>query len=77
MARETPDLEQVRRQRKDQSASIFGQRIVELCQTADIVFLALHGDCGEDGRLQAALAMHGIPYTGSDYLSSAIAMTRT
>ena len=76
VARETPDLEQVRRQRKDQSASIFGQRIIELCKTADIVFLALHGDCGEDGRLQAALAMHGIPYTGSDYLSSAIAMSK-
>ena len=76
VARETPDLEQVRRQRKDQSASLFGARIIELCQTADIVFLALHGDCGEDGRLQAALAMHGIPYTGSDYLSSAIAMSK-
>lgn len=76
VARETPDLAQVRRQRKDQSASLFGARIIELCQTADIVFLALHGDCGEDGRLQAALAMHGIPYTGSDYLSSAIAMSK-
>ena len=76
VARQAPDLEQVRRQRKDQSASLFGERVIELCQTADIVFLALHGDCGEDGRLQAALAMHGIPYTGSDYLSSGIAMSK-
>ena len=76
VARQTPDLEQVRRARKDQSASLFGDRIIPLCQTADVVFLALHGDCGEDGRLQAALDMHGIPYTGSDYLSSGIAMNK-
>lgn len=76
VTREVPDLEQVRRARKKQSPSIFGERIIELCRTADMVFLALHGDCGEDGRLQAALDMHGIPYTGSDYLSSGIAMDK-
>jgi len=32
---------------------------------ADGVFIALHGDWGEDGTLQACLATHGIPYTGS------------
>lgn len=76
VARETPDLDAVRASRKDTSRSIFGPGVVELCQSADVVFLALHGDCGEDGRLQAALDMHGIPYTGSDYLSSAIAMDK-
>ena len=76
VARETPDLDAVRAARKDTSRSIFGPGVVELCQSADVVFLALHGDCGEDGRLQAALDMHGIPYTGSDYLSSAIAMDK-
>ena len=76
VAREAPDLEQVRRARKDQSASLFGDRVIDLCRTADVVFLALHGDCGEDGRIQAALDMHGIPYTGSDYLSSGIAMNK-
>lgn len=76
VARQAPDLEEVRKARKDQSNSLFGDRVVELCRTADIVFLALHGDCGEDGRLQAALDMHGIAYTGSDYLSSAIAMDK-
>ena len=50
--------------------------MIDLCRTADVVFLALHGDCGEDGRIQAALDMHGIPYTGSDYLSSGIAMNK-
>ena len=30
--------------------------------------------CGEDGRIQAALDLMGVPYTGSGYLGSAIAM---
>ncbi|MBM6869259.1 D-alanine--D-alanine ligase [Pseudoflavonifractor phocaeensis] len=71
-----PDLEQVRASRKDQSASVFGPGVVELCQAADLVFLALHGACGEDGRVQAAFDLMGIPYTGAGYLSSAIAMDK-
>lgn len=43
---------------------------------ADIVFLALHGRTGEDGRVQATLDLLGIPYTGSGYLGSAIAMDK-
>ena len=43
---------------------------------ADIVFLALHGRIGEDGRVQATLDLLGIPYTGSGYLGSAIAMDK-
>ena len=76
VARETPDLDAVRKSRKDTSKSIIGPGVVELCQGADVAFLALHGGCGEDGQLQAALEMHGIAYTGSDYLSSAIAMDK-
>lgn len=76
VSRQAPDLDEVRNARADKSASLFGPGVVDLCRTADIVFLALHGDCGEDGRLQAALEMHGIAYTGSDYLSSAIAMDK-
>ncbi len=41
-----------------------------------MVFLGLHGTCGEDGRVQAALDLLGIPYTGSGYLGSAIAMDK-
>jgi D-alanine-D-alanine ligase len=43
---------------------------------ADIVFMALHGENGENGKLQAAFDLFGIRYTGSDYLSSAIAMNK-
>ena len=71
-----PDLEQVRASRKDQGASVFGPGVLELCGMADAVFLALHGTCGEDGRVQAAFDLLGIPYTGAGYLSSAIAMDK-
>lgn len=55
---------------------MFGLGVLELCQSADVVFLALHGSCGEDGRVQAALELLGVPYTGSGYLGSAIAMDK-
>lgn len=71
-----PDLDQVRSSRRDQSASVFGPGVLQLCGMADAVFLALHGTCGEDGRVQAAFDLMGIPYTGADYLSSAIAMDK-
>ena len=73
---QAPDLEKVRESRRDQSASLFGPRVLELCAMADVVFLALHGACGEDGRVQAALELLGIPYTGAGYLGSAIAMDK-
>ena len=76
VALEAPDLERVKAARKWKSESLFGPGILELCRMADIVFLALHGSCGEDGRVQAALEVLGIPFTGADYLSSAIAMDK-
>jgi D-alanine-D-alanine ligase len=42
----------------------------------DLVFPALHGPYGEDGRLQGMLDMLGLPYVFSDCLSSAIAMDK-
>lgn len=39
-------------------------------------FVALHGRGGEDGRLQGALDLLGIPYTGSGVLASALAMDK-
>lgn len=71
-----PDLEAVRAQRKLRSPSLFGAHVLEVCAMADIVFLALHGRTGEDGRVQATLDLLGIPYTGSGYLGSAIAMDK-
>lgn len=71
-----PDLNEIRKARKDQSPSVFGPGVLKLCGMADAVFLALHGTCGEDGRVQAAFDLLGIPYTGAGYLSSAIAMDK-
>jgi len=42
----------------------------------DRVFLALHGRGGEDGRMQGALDILKIPYTGSGVLGSALAMDK-
>ncbi|MEP7263845.1 MAG: D-alanine--D-alanine ligase [Bacteroidota bacterium] len=42
----------------------------------DIAFLCLHGNDGEDGRIQGLLEYLKIPYTGSGILSSAIGMNK-
>jgi D-alanine-D-alanine ligase len=42
----------------------------------DIVFLALHGGAGEDGRVQAMLDLAGLAYTGSNHIASATAMDK-
>lgn len=39
-------------------------------------FIALHGRYGEDGTVQGALEIMGIPYTGSGVMSSALAMDK-
>jgi D-alanine-D-alanine ligase len=42
----------------------------------DRVFIALHGRYGEDGCLQGALELLGIPYTGSGVMASSVAMDK-
>ncbi len=42
----------------------------------DVVFNALHGTYGEDGRMQGLLDLLGIPYTGSGVAASAVAMDK-
>ena len=42
----------------------------------DVVFNGLHGEYGEDGKLQKILEAHNVPYTGSDSFSSRIAMNK-
>ncbi len=59
----------------------FGERrigpgVLDLCRAADAVFIALHGDVGENGQVQALLDMEGIPYTGSGYAGSLLAMDK-
>ena len=71
-----PDLERVKAQRRDKSNRFLGEHVEEICRYADICFLALHGDNGENGRLQATFDLLGIKYTGSGYLGSAVAMNK-
>lgn len=54
----------------------FGPAVLDLCRASDVVFLALHGANGEDGKVQAAFDLYRIPYTGTGYLSSAMAMDK-
>lgn len=69
-----PDLARLRAQPRPGAAGYFGPQVIAICQAADIVFVGLHGDQGENGRLQAAFDLLGIRYTGSGYLASALAM---
>ncbi len=71
-----PDLEAVKAMRKQDNDSRIGDNLMEVCRAADIVFFALHGGDGEDGRLQAAFDIAGVRYTGSGYMGSAIAMNK-
>jgi len=47
-----------------------------LPEGTDVVFLALHGAYGEDGQIQAELDAFGVPYTGCDSKSSAVAFDK-
>lgn len=76
IGRQAPDLAAVKASRPAGGADQFGPGVLELCRSADMVFLGLHGTCGEDGRVQAAFDLMGIPYTGAGYLGSAIAMDK-
>lgn len=72
-----PDIAAVRAGRKDKSDRLFGPNVLELCALADIVFLGLHGQDGEDGRVQAAFDLLGIKYTGGGYIASGLAMDKS
>lgn len=73
---ENPDLEEVKALRKDGGKGFFGPQVLDICQRADCVFLALHGANGEDGRIQACFDLMGIPYTGADFTGSCLAMDK-
>jgi D-alanine-D-alanine ligase len=49
-------------------------RLIDL--RVDRVFIALHGQHGEDGSVQGALDCFGLPYTGSGVLACALAMDK-
>lgn len=76
VGRQAPDIDAIREQVMRKGTSGLGKNVLNLCKAADIVFMALHGEDGEDGKIQATLDMLGIKYTGSGYLASAVALNK-
>lgn len=77
-----PDIEEIKKLRsislkdKRNNDRLPGPNVLEICNMADIVFMALHGADGENGRLQAAFDILGIKYTGSGSFGSSLAMDK-
>jgi len=70
-----PDLDEIRRRNNNRKALI-GPNVLALCESADIVFIALHGSMGENGQLQAVFDTFGIRYTGTGYIGCLLAMDK-
>ena len=65
-------VEETKKTRKE----FFGPNVLEICQKANLVFMALHGEQGENGKVQAFFDLMGICYTGTGQLGSALAMDK-
>ncbi|NBJ91905.1 D-alanine--D-alanine ligase family protein [Parablautia muri] len=76
ISEQKPDIDQVKAMRPDGDKNFFGPNVIRLCQASDAVFMALHGENGENGKIQACFDLMGITYTGTDYVSSALAMDK-
>lgn len=65
-------------QRKGVDAHAFDPKEKAISELAafDRVFIALHGRYGEDGTIQGALELMGIPYTGSGVMASSVGMDK-
>ena len=73
---EPPDLQKVRAERVPDTGCNFGQNVLEICKLADVVFIALHGEGGEDGQVQATFDQMSIRYTGSGFYACVKAMNK-
>lgn len=76
ISEDNPDIEQIKAMRPDGDKNFFGPNVIKTCQAADVVFMALHGENGENGKIQACFDLMGITYTGTDSVSSAICMDK-
>ena len=72
MEKNTKPFEEFQKEKRE----FFGPNVLSICKLADITFLALHGEDGENGKVQATFDLYRIPYTGADYLGSAMAMDK-
>ncbi|MBA2703659.1 MAG: D-alanine--D-alanine ligase [Blastocatellia bacterium] len=69
-----PTLEELCRLKQDVNMPSLLQS--EPFLSAEIIFPLVHGEFGEDGRLQAILESENFPYVGSDYVGQALAMNK-
>lgn len=76
VSEEISDISRILAMRPDYKKNFFGPNVITLCQQADVVFMALHGAEGENGKIQACFDLMGIRYTGTNHISSAIAMDK-
>ena len=75
IAEDAPDIAHVKALRPNYR-SLLGPNVLKLCELSDMVFLALHGENGEDGKIQALFDLMGIRYTGTGHTSSALCMDK-
>ena len=71
-----PSIDEIKKARGVSEDRFFGKNVIKICKKADFVFLGLHGEDGEDGKVQASFDLLGIKYTGTDCLGSALAMNK-
>ena len=71
-----PDLTEFKKLQAQNAGCRIGSNVIEICKAADIVFMALHGEDGEDGKIQAAFDLYGIKYTGTGVVGSVVAMDK-
>lgn len=76
ISEKAPDIKEVIASRKQDPKLFFGPNVLDICSSADIVFMGLHGDSGENGKIQAVFDLFGIKYTGTGSFSSALAMDK-
>lgn len=70
-----PELEKIKLE-SGNGDRLIGKGVLEACQRADLVFIALHGAAGENGQIQAVLDSLGILYTGTGYVGCLLAMDK-
>ncbi len=71
-----PSLSEVKKARIPSPDGYFGNNVLKICHYADIVFIALHGADGENGKIQAVFDLLGIKYTGTGYNGSMLALDK-
>jgi D-alanine-D-alanine ligase len=72
----TPEELDLIKKNNNNRTELIGENVIAMCKLADVTFLALHGDMGENGQLQATLDVFDIAYTGSGYVGSLLAMDK-